>query len=73
MPIYEYVCLNCGTTFDQIRPFSQADNPIACPQCAHNETKRKLSMCYSHNESSQSSHASHTCGSCSGGACSTCH
>ncbi|HAF63014.1 MAG TPA: FmdB family transcriptional regulator [Anaerolineaceae bacterium] len=73
MPIYEYICQNCGATFDQLRSFSQADDPIACPQCAQSQSKRKLSSFFAHNESGNSAHSSHNCGSCSGGSCSTCH
>ncbi|NMC28902.1 MAG: zinc ribbon domain-containing protein [Pelolinea sp.] len=73
MPIYEYICTHCGAIFDQIRPFSQADQPIACPHCARQETKRKLTTCFSHNESGDNSHPAHSCSSCSGGSCSNCH
>lgn len=40
MPIYEYECLNCGTTFEKRQSFS--DEPKAdCPN-GHPETKRLL-------------------------------
>jgi putative FmdB family regulatory protein len=41
MPIYEYECLTCGTTFDKRQRFS--DRPLAdCPE-GHPETRRLLS------------------------------
>lgn len=41
MPIYEYECLTCGTTFDKRQRFS--DLPLAdCPN-GHPETRRLLS------------------------------
>ncbi len=33
MPIYEYACSKCGNQFELMRPFSQADEPTACPKC----------------------------------------
>jgi putative FmdB family regulatory protein len=41
MPIYEYECLTCGTTFEKRQSFNA--EPIAdCPN-GHNETRRRLS------------------------------
>ena len=41
MPIYEYECLTCGTTFEKRQSFSA--QPVAdCPQ-GHGETRRLLS------------------------------
>ena len=33
MPIYEYSCPECGNQFELMRPFSDADEPAACPRC----------------------------------------
>jgi len=33
MPVYEYKCNKCGTEFEVMRPFSQADDPASCPKC----------------------------------------
>lgn len=33
MPIYEYFCTKCGTEFELMRPFSEADKPGVCPKC----------------------------------------
>lgn len=33
MPIYEYRCPKCGTDFELMRPFSEADKPAPCPNC----------------------------------------
>ena len=40
MPIYEYLCTKCGTEFELIRPFSEADKPGVCPKC--NSQAQKL-------------------------------
>ena len=33
MPIYEYVCLDCGERFETLRSMKDADAPITCRQC----------------------------------------
>ena len=43
MPIYEYVCDECGQGFELLVGFSQADNAQKCPDCGGEETHRKLS------------------------------
>ncbi len=32
MPVYEYLCNDCGP-FTDMRPMSQCDDPQDCPQC----------------------------------------
>ncbi len=41
MPIYEYECLTCGTTFEKRQSFSEPPE-ADCPQ-GHSETRRLLS------------------------------
>ncbi|RMF00346.1 MAG: zinc ribbon domain-containing protein [Chloroflexi bacterium] len=41
MPIYEYECLTCGTTFEKRQSFSE--EPIAACPNGHPETRRLLS------------------------------
>jgi putative FmdB family regulatory protein len=43
MPIYEYCCADCDTTFEKMRRMSQADDEIACPDCGGIHTSRGLS------------------------------
>ena len=40
MPIYEYICTQCKTEFELMRPFSEADKPAVCPKC--NSEAQKL-------------------------------
>ncbi len=43
MPLYEYRCQNCGTTFEKfVRSFS-SQKEIRCPECA----SRKVSKAFS--------------------------
>ena len=42
MPIYEYVCNQCGHEFDALQKFS--DEPLkTCPACEKNSLKKKIS------------------------------
>jgi len=44
MPIYEYRCVDCGITFDKMRPMSQADAPAVCSGCGSERTCRAISL-----------------------------
>ena len=42
MPIYEYVCRDCGEELEQLQRLS--DDPLTdCPACGHSTLKRKIS------------------------------
>lgn len=43
MPIYEYRCRACGATFEELRPASAADAPVACT-CTAADTVRLPSL-----------------------------
>lgn len=74
MPIYEYVCLDCKKEFEIIRPISQAEASLVCIACGGDRLKRKLALVTARSGEHTVSDASGaaTCGSCSGGSCSTC-
>lgn len=74
MPIYEYLCCECGRSFETIRSMKDADSPIQCTFCQSNETRRKLSVCYAQSDGHTiaGTHASGGCGNCSGGTCGSC-
>lgn len=44
MPMYEYLCADCHTKFDTLRPMKDADAPIACEHCESEHTTRTLSL-----------------------------
>jgi putative FmdB family regulatory protein len=76
MPLYEYHCPRCDSTFDLLRPYSRADDPATCPDCNCAEGKRGLSLFASFSKSSDgSSHAvggSSGCASCGASTCRNC-
>ena len=43
MPLYEYYCQTCSSTFDLLRPISRMDDEALCPQC-NGSSQRKLSV-----------------------------
>ena len=77
MPIYEYVCSDCGSKFELLRPFSQSSEKASCPHC-HNSAERVISTCasFSKDEAGGFAPVAGTGSSCSSGCgspgCSTC-
>ncbi|HET91717.1 MAG TPA: zinc ribbon domain-containing protein [Chloroflexi bacterium] len=73
MPLYEYRCLDCQTSFDALRAMSDADSPIACPQCGSKNTGRKISLFSAIGSEGVIAGAGTSCASCSPSAsCATC-
>jgi putative FmdB family regulatory protein len=76
MPLYEYVCKDCGNHFDALRSMKDADKPIECRSCHGSETKRAMSVFFAASEG-RSIAGTGGCGGacgggCSGGSCSSC-
>jgi len=44
MPLYEYICRQCGGTFEKMVRFSEADLSPVCPSCASSDTQKKVSV-----------------------------
>jgi putative FmdB family regulatory protein len=43
MPIYDYVCEDCGTHFEHSQSFKASQQPVSCPK-GHLRTKRVFSV-----------------------------
>jgi putative FmdB family regulatory protein len=76
MPIYEYICSECDSQFEQLRPLSQAKLAVDCPKC-HKPARRKMSTfaAFSANLGGVPKTVPGTgssCSTCSSGDCSTC-
>ncbi len=73
MPIYEYVCSGCGCKFEQMRPFSQANEKSSCPTC-HSPAPRKMSTfaSFTRGASGESKAVAGTGGGCSGCGATSC-
>jgi putative FmdB family regulatory protein len=73
MPIYEYICLDCGNQFDALRTMSAADEPISCQQCNSEHTSRMLSVFYAQSGGKAVAGGNTlNCTACSSKSCSTC-
>jgi len=73
MPIYEYLCKDCGKHFEMLRSIKEADMPITCNSCQSDQTKRTLSLFYAQSGSQIIAGGSNGgCSGCPGGSCSSC-
>ena len=74
MPIYEYLCKDCGLRFELMRSFKDADEPITCKSCNSDQTQRTLSVFYAQSGSKVIAGGNTSgCAGCSGGSCSSCN
>lgn len=72
MPIYEYVCLDCGERFELMRSMKDADALTACQQCASEHTSRMLSLFFASSGGRVVAGSGPSCAGCTGGSCATC-
>ncbi len=75
MPIYEYICQDCGAQFEALRSIKEADRPIPCQECQGEHTTRMVSVFYAQSGGrviAGSSSESGGCGGCAGGSCASC-
>lgn len=72
MPIYEYVCFDCGEKFELMRSMRDADVPTKCGQCHSSHTSRMLSLFNAQSGGRVVTGGNNGCASCSSSACSTC-
>ena len=68
MPLYEYFCADCRTTFDALRPMDKADAKIPCVKCEGRHTSRVLSVFFAHSEGKTMAGSGGGC-ACENGAC----
>jgi putative FmdB family regulatory protein len=43
MPLYEYLCVQCGERFTKLQPMSAPREGNECPQCGTRNTRRVMS------------------------------
>ena len=69
MPLYEYVCLECGQPFEKMLRFSEMNQQPSCPSCSGTNTKKQISLFASSASSTSSITAggSAACGTGGGG------
>jgi len=74
MPIYEYLCKDCGVRFEVLRSIKEADSPVSCKSCQSNQTQRTISVFFAQSGSQIIAGGNSSgCAGCAGGTCSTCN
>lgn len=73
MPVYEYHCRKCSTTFELLRPMSRSSEVVTCPS-GHKGAGRVVSVFAAHAREGngfegESLGGGGGCGGCAGGAC----
>lgn len=43
MPMYEYRCVTCGETYEELRKMEEADTDLECPHCGARDIRRLVS------------------------------
>lgn len=44
MPLYEYICLECGEQFEKLVRLSEANQPVTCPKCHQTNCQKSISL-----------------------------
>jgi putative FmdB family regulatory protein len=66
MPIYEYVCMECESHFEELVRNGEA---VSCPDCSAADVRRQLSVFAAHGAKAQPGFGQTAAGGCCGGAC----
>ena len=69
MPIYEYLCEDCGTKFEKL--VRRPGDAVECPSCGQNRLKTEFSVFAAHSNGAAKGAASSSFPSCPGGMCRT--
>ena len=67
MPIYEFVCMQCESHFEEL--VRSAEQAVTCPECGAAKVLKQLSSFAVTGASSQPSFGGSSGGGCCGGSC----
>ena len=68
MPIYEFVCMECESHYEELVPMGENAD---CPECASANVRKQFSVFAAHGV--ESGAATFGGGGCCGGSCGSCH
>jgi putative FmdB family regulatory protein len=71
MPIYEYLCDDCGTAFEKLVMRTSQKDEVACPSCGEHHVSQQYSSFAAHANGSSSKFSCDDMPSCGSGMCST--
>jgi len=66
MPVYEYHCPTCRSTFEMLRPMSRSTDDATCPS-GHKKATRVLSLVANRPREAGAPSSGGGCGGCGGG------
>ena len=66
MPIYEYVCMECESHFEELVRNGEA---VRCPDCEASNVRKQFSVFATHGTAEQPASADRVGGGCCGGSC----
>lgn len=73
MPVYEYLCKNCGERFEELILTPSDEKGMVCPHCKSSRIKREMSSFgIASSEAGISSSDTSACASCKSKSCVTC-
>jgi putative FmdB family regulatory protein len=67
MPIFEFVCQECGTPFEELVRSATAVDEVACPFCESDQVAKQISTFASKVNGTSSSYPGAAASSCSSG------
>ncbi len=67
MPIYEFVCMECESHFEEL--VRMGDNGTTCPDCGASNVRKQFSVFAAHGTAEQPSFGGSPGGGCCGGSC----
>ncbi len=73
MPIFEFLCQNCGKEFEYL--VFRTDEEVKCPECGQLSVNKLMSTCAAKvgQKFTSTSKAGASCSGCTATSCSTCH
>ena len=71
MPIYEYLCEDCGSRFEKLVRNGAGSDSLACPSCGQKQVSQQLSVFAAHSAGSSAKSAAPMGGGCPAGMCRT--
>ncbi|MGB5845873.1 MAG: zinc ribbon domain-containing protein [Anaerolineales bacterium] len=67
MPIFEFVCQDCGTPFEELIRSANTVDEVSCPLCESSQIAKQISLFASKVNGSSSSFSSAPAASCNSG------
>ena len=67
MPLFEFTCDHCATTFEELVASAQATNALSCPACGRTTIRKRVSTFAS--RVGQASRTADPAPSCASGSC----